>query len=170
VSYSRPLAFIRGWFVCKENRIFQSALKGGAPLFSMFKDKPFLTRSAWSAGRACGLSRTTSSSRKSFPFPNTFRSSGTGRRPVLHDAGAAVRRACGPSKQAWKPAIRQGARAGAVNAKGVRTAKGRVGELASLPCLLRPMHINPNGVAHDGVLGICATPLGLVAGGDGNPG
>jgi hypothetical protein len=43
----------------------------------------------------------------------------------------------------------QGTRTGAGNAKGVRTAKGRVGELASLPCLLRPMHINPNGVAHD---------------------
>jgi putative addiction module component (TIGR02574 family) len=28
VSYSRPLAFIRGWFVCKENRIFQSAHNG----------------------------------------------------------------------------------------------------------------------------------------------
>jgi hypothetical protein len=51
-----------------------------------------------------------------------------------------------------------------MNAKGVRTAKGRVGELASLPCLLRPMNINPNGVAHAGVSGICATPLELDVG------
>jgi hypothetical protein len=39
------------------------------------------------------------------------------------------------------------ARTGVANANGVRTAKGRVGELASLPCLLRPMNNNPNGVA-----------------------
>jgi hypothetical protein len=38
---------------------------------------------------------------------------------------------------------------GVVNAKGVRIAKGRVGELANLPCLLRPMNHNPDGVAHD---------------------
>jgi hypothetical protein len=41
---------------------------------------------------------------------------------------------------------------GTTNAKGVRTAKGRVGELASLPCLLRPMHNNPTGVAPAGAI------------------
>jgi hypothetical protein len=38
---------------------------------------------------------------------------------------------------------RQGRPDGAANAKGVRTAKGRVGELASLPSLLRPNKPQP---------------------------
>jgi hypothetical protein len=51
---------------------------------------------------------------------------------------------------------------GTGNAKGVRTAKGRVGELASLPCLLRPINHNPNGVApRAGAGALFATPLEL---------
>jgi hypothetical protein len=43
-------------------------------------------------------------------------------------------------------------RTGTTNAKGVRTAKGRVAAARRLPCLLRPMHNNPNGVAHAGAI------------------
>ncbi|MDR2675640.1 MAG: hypothetical protein LBC18_12490 [Opitutaceae bacterium] len=53
-------------------------------------------------------------------------------------------------------------RTGTGNAKGVRTTKGRVGELASLPCLLRPINHNPTGVApRAGASADFATPLEL---------